>query len=79
MLRSMRLLGAALAAAGMILLPSSSETSRRIVVADAMVRRSPKEGPRRAAVRMSASDFLTLDAALAKRARKAAKRLARGH
>jgi hypothetical protein len=76
---SLRRFGVALAAAAMMLRPSSSETSRRIVVADAIVRRAPKEAPRRAAVRMSASDFLNLDAAQAKRARKAAKRLARGH
>jgi hypothetical protein len=79
MLRSMRILGAALAAAGMILRPSSSETSRRIVVAGEITRQAIRSEPRRGPKRMGASDFLAIEAAEAKRARKNAKRLARGH
>jgi hypothetical protein len=76
---SLRRFGAALAAAAMVLLPTSSETSRRIVTTEAIVRRARKEAPRRGPKRMGASDFLAIDAAEAKRARKNAKRLVRGH
>jgi hypothetical protein len=69
----------AFAAAGMLMVPGGSEANLRIVAAESLMRgvrqAQGKLGPKR----LGGSDDLALEAAEAKRARKAAKRLARSH
>jgi hypothetical protein len=73
-MRPLSLIVGALMRAGAVLIPNASESSRRIVVVDAVVRATRRAEGRTAPKFMDAGDYIAMETAQAKRDRKALRR-----